>query len=248
MVSKMKFKIYFFLFFFLSCSPNYTKFDNKKPYNSIGFAYIYNEDDYEKKIIKNKMNNNILQVAHHNLRTGSLIKIINPKTKEYLILKNLKKTEYPDFYKILVTKPVVDKLNINSELPLVEILEIKKNKSFIAEKAKIYNEEKIISSKAPVTSVQIANISKKIPKVKKYSDNIYILIATFYSNDSAAFLKQRIVKEAPDYDNKKLIIRKKNSKEIELISGPYKSINLLKNDYIELKNFGFEELDIFIND
>ena len=120
----MKFKIYFFLFFFLSCSPNYTKFDNKKPYNSIGFAYIYNEDDYEKKIIKNKMNNNILQVAHHNLRTGSLIKIINPKTKEYLILKNLKKTEYPDFYKILITKPVVDKLNINSELPLVEILEI----------------------------------------------------------------------------------------------------------------------------
>ena len=30
-------------------------------------------------------------------------------------------------------------------------MELKKNKSFIAEKAKIYNEEKKIPSKAPVT-------------------------------------------------------------------------------------------------
>ena len=50
------------------------------------------------------------------------------------------------------------------------------------------------------------------------------------------------------YDNKKIMIQKKNSKEIQLISGPYKSINLLKNDYIELRNFGFEELDIIFND
>ena len=41
---------------------------------------------------------------------------------------------------------------------------------------------------------------------------------------------------------------KKTSKEFEVLSGPYKSINLLKNDYIVLKNFGFEELDIFINE
>ena len=39
--------------------------------------------------------------------------------------------------------------------------------SFVAEKAKIYNEEKKISSKAPVTTVKIANISKKRSKSKK---------------------------------------------------------------------------------
>ena len=33
-----------------------------------------------------------------------------------------------------------------------------------------------------------------------------------------------------------------------VILGPYNSVNLLKNDYIKLINFGFEELDIFIND
>ena len=195
------------------------------------------------------MNNEILQIAHKNLRTGSLIKIINPKTKEYLVLKNFKKIKYPDFYKILITKPVADKLKINNELPIIEIIEIKKNKSFIAEKAKIYQEEKKISSKAPVTSVQIANISKKNNRTKKIStDNIYILIASFYTQNSANFLKKRISIEIPSYDDNKLRIKKKNSKEIQLISGPYKSINLMKNDYIVLKNLGFEELDIIIND
>ena len=37
-------------------------------------------------------------------------------------------------------------------------------------------------------------------------------------------------------------------KEIQLISGPYNTINLMKNDYILLKRFGFEELDFFTND
>ena len=58
----------------------------------------------------------------------------------------------------------------------------------------------------------------------------------------------RIIKEIADFDKKKLKIKKKRSREIEVISGPYKSVNLLKNDYIKLKNIGFEEMDIFINE
>ena len=52
----------------------------------------------------------------------------------------------------------------------------------------------------------------------------------------------------PKYDNTKLKIRKKTNNKIDLISGPYKTINLMKNDYILIKNFGFEELDIILND
>ena len=48
----MKFSIFIFLPFFISCSPHYTKLDNRKPYNSTGFAYIYNDYDYETKKIK----------------------------------------------------------------------------------------------------------------------------------------------------------------------------------------------------
>ena len=41
-------------------------------------------------------------------------------------LTNIK---YPEFYKIVITKPVADKLNLQIDLPLVEVIEVKKNKS-----------------------------------------------------------------------------------------------------------------------
>ena len=108
--------------------------------------------------------------------------------------------------------------------------------------------KKKIPSKAPVASVQISNISKnKKVNVKKEIDDIYIHIATFYSLETARFLKARIIEDIADIE-KKLIIKKINVKESQVISGPYRSVNSLKNDYIKLKSFGFEELDIFINE
>ena len=245
----MKFKLFILIFFVFSCAPQFKTFNQKKPYSAVGFAYVYNDYDSQNKIVLGKLNNEKLQISHKNLKTGTLIKIINPKNNKNIILKNTKRIQYPDFYKILITKPVMDKLELNVDLPLLEITEIKKNKSFIAEKAKIYKEEKKISSNAPVTSVKISNISKnKMMKNKDTNENIYIHIATFYSKDIAKFLKQRIVKELSEFDSKKLKVKQINNKETQVISGPYTAINLLKNDYIKLRDFGFEELDILINE
>ena len=97
------------------------------------------------------------------------------------------------------------------------------------------------------SKLQISRKKKKITK-KNFDKDIFIIIATFYSQDSALFLKKRITKEIPELDNKKLIIRKKSNKKINLIAGPYKTVNLMKNDYTLLKNFGFEELDISNNE
>ena len=156
----MKFKFIFLFLFVYSCSSTYTKIDNRKPYNTKGFAYIYNEQDYLNKIIKGKLNNEELQISHYFLRLNSSIKITNPKTQDTLTLKNVKKIKYPDFYKILISKAVAEKLKLDPQLPLVEIYVVKTNKSFVAKKAKIFNEEKKISSKAPVANVEISNISK----------------------------------------------------------------------------------------
>ena len=121
--------------------------------------------------------------------------------------------------------------------------------SFVAEKAKVFKEEKKIPSNAPVTSVKISNISKnKIKKNENLKDLIFIHIGSFYSKETAKFLKQRIIDELAEFDVKKLKIKQINNKETQVISGPYTSINLLKNDYIKLKNYGFEDLDILINE
>ena len=245
----MKFRFIFIIFILYSCTTNITKIDNKPAYSSTGFAYIFNDIDYKKNTIKGKLDNRKLQVSISDLKVNTLVKIINSKTKDSITIKNSKKVDYPDFYKVLITQAVADKINVNNDNLLVEIVELKENKFFIAKKAKIFNEEKKISSNAPVTSVKISNISKNKEQIKKQKkDNFYILIASFYSTRTAEFLKERIIKEIPSYDIKKLKIRKKSNKESNLISGPYKTINLMKNDYIQLKKFGFEDLNFITNE
>ena len=156
----MKYKLLIFLFFILSCSPHLKTLNQKEPYSSKGIAYIYNDIDFNNKIIKGKMNSTVMQISQKNLKIGTLLKISNPKNKKSVVLKNTKRIKYPDFYKILITEPVVKELELNVDLPILEIIELKKNKSFVAKKAKIFNEEKKIPSKAPVASVQISNLSK----------------------------------------------------------------------------------------
>ena len=62
----------------------------KQPFTSKGFAYIFNLEDYNNNLIKKKLNENELQIAHNKTRIGSLIKITNPKTAQSLFLKNNK--------------------------------------------------------------------------------------------------------------------------------------------------------------
>jgi hypothetical protein len=245
----MNYKLILFLFLLVSCDQTYKNNILVEPFNSKGFAYIYNDQDFNNKIIKKKLDNTILQIAHDKLRPGSLIKLINPITNESIILKNSKRMNYPDFYKIVITEPVAKKINLKKDIPLIELIEVKKNKSFVAKKTIIYKEEKKIFSNAPVTNVKIDNISKnKKLRIKDNKQSIYIIIAEFYSIKSAKMLKERITKELTNLDTKKIYIKLKKTNKISLLSGPYKSINLMKNDYIELKNFGFEELDISINE
>ena len=122
----MKYKLIIIILLFTSCSGNYNTFRIDNSYNSKGFAYIYNEKDFLNKIIKKKLDNNSLQIAHNKLRPGSLIRITNIKTNDSIILKNSKRFQYPDFYKIIITKLVADEINLNLKLPLVEIIEVKK--------------------------------------------------------------------------------------------------------------------------
>ena len=245
----MNYRLIILFLILTSCAQNYTNSEKNKPFVSKGFAYIYNDEDFENKVIKKKLDNSSFQIAHNKLRIGSLIKIINIKTNDSIILKNNKKIDYPEFYKILITKPVADALNLSLDLPLVEVLEVKKNKSFVAKKTKIFKEEERIHNNAPVETVTIDNISTNNNIKKKITkDKFYIIIAEFYSKNSALLLKKRITQELTNFKSKKLYVKSEKSNKTTLLSGPYSSINLMKNDYIQLKKFGFEELDISINE
>ena len=70
------------------------------------------------------------------------------------------------------------------------------------------------------------------------------MIANFYKKDSAMQLQQKLIKNLTNFTNKNLYINTKGKNNYELITGTYNTVTLLKNNYIALKKYGFEELDI----
>ena len=227
------------------CATESSRNSIKTSFSTSGFAYIYNDLDYVNKIISKKLDNNIIQIAHSTLKVGTMVEITNPKNDKKIILKINKKIKYPELYSILITKKVSEELKLNEELPFVEISEIKKNKSFVAKKTAMFKEEKKLPNKAPVTNVLIDNISKTTKKNEANELKFSILIADFYSEESAKLLRKNLI-NTTGLKMLKLQINKLNNNRFILIAGPYKALNLLKNDYIELKLYGFEKLEFQI--
>ena len=242
----MKYKILLF-FLMCGCISNSAIYE-KTTYTNKGFAYIYSEDDKKKGVVNKNLDNNKNLIGHKKLKLGTMVKIINPDNDKFIKLKVNKKVTYPDFYEILITERVANHLELNKDVPYVEIQELKKNKSFIADRAVTFNQEKKVNIKVPVTIVKIDNISKnKNLKIKK-NINFTIIIASFYSRESAIVLKNSLLKEYKDLSSNKISVIKVKKNNFDLRMGPYRSINSLKNEYIILKRHGFEQLDILKNE
>ena len=112
----MKYRLFFILIILASCSSVSVNKYEKPVFNSKGFAYIYSIEDYEKKIIKKKIENYEPVIEHNQLNRGVLLKITNPKNGKNIILKNSFKLNYPDFYKVLITKTISDQIGLIKNL------------------------------------------------------------------------------------------------------------------------------------
>ncbi len=246
----MKYKIIYFLVFLVSCSPGSLQKNNESfaPYTSKGFVLIYNDNDYNNKVISRKLNVDELEIGHHKIRKNSTVIITNPENNKSVTLKVTKKIKYPNFFKAVITKKLSDEIELNAEYPFVDIQERATNKSFVAKKAVTFSEEKKVLTKIPVDKVKISNISKKNTdtidkkKIKKYS----IVIGDFYSQEWADSLIELLVNE--DIKKEVFKVKKQKKNKYQLTAGPYSSINTLKNDYFKLNKYGFENLDIKQND
>ena len=235
----MKYNI-ILLFLITSCiNPTYDGKGNFL-YSTKGFAII------ENKSYSNLDNNSF--VFHNKLKSGTKIKLFNPVNDKSVAYIVKKKVEYNDFYKVLISVNIAEELGLDFDFPYLEINEIKNNKSFIAKKAITESVEKKIANKAPVTKINIDNLTK-LKKVKKTKlKNYSILVAEFYSLKSAEILKEKLSSILLSSNYQLIYITKKNDKSYKLLMGPYNTINKLKNDYIVLSDSNFEDLNIIIND
>ena len=132
----------------------------KQYYSSKGFALIYEDDLYKQKVVDRKINNEDILVMHSFLKKNTPIKIINPDNSKVLETKVYKKAKYPQIFNVVISKKIATILELDVNNPYVEVIELKKNKIFIAKESEMFEEEKNVASKAPVDEITVDNLIK----------------------------------------------------------------------------------------
>ena len=221
------------------------KKEEKHYYSSIGFALIYEDELFKQKVINKKINNEDIKVMHSLLRMNTPIKIINPDNSKVVETKIYKRANYPKIFNVVISKKIASDLELDINNPYVEIIEIKKNKIFIAKKTNTFDEEKKVAEKAPVDEIKMDDLSEKEPEIEKKilkKSNFILVINDFYYEDSANNLKKELVKKTKMNN---IYVKKINNNKYRLLAGPFKNFNALKTSYISLNNLGFEHLNIY---
>ena len=135
-------------------------------------------------------------------------------------------------------------LQLDLNEPYVKIVLVSKDSTFIAKKAKMFEEEKSVAEKAPVDGIQINDLNrkkkkKKIVENKKFSYSIKV--ADFYYKDTAKIMIDRIKGET---NIKNLSIDRLSETKYRVIMGPFDNINKLKEAFEKMEPLNFESLEI----
>ncbi len=242
--------ILIFFIFFTGCKqyePNKSDKLNLKPekkYNNTGFALIYDQ-----KLNIKKLENRSLEIFHKNLKKKSLVKITNPLNNKSLIASvKSNSVKFSNFYNSIISNRIAETLELNKNEPYIEIILISRNSTFVAKKAKTFDEEKVVAEKAPVDGIKISNLSNKTDKVKSKINNkkfsYSIKIADFYYKKTANLMIQRIKSETT-ISNIKLI--KLSQTNYRVLIGPFNDINSLKESFDKMNSLYFENLEILKN-
>ena len=216
----------------------------EKKYKNSGFALIYTEDLNIKSL-----DNRSLKIFHKNLKNKSSVKITNPDNGKSLIAEvRSNKVKFSNFYNSIITDRIADTLELNLNEPYIKIILISKNSTFIAKKAKTFEEEKEIANKAPIDGIKISSLNNEGENAIKKSSNdkfsYSIKVADFYYKKSAQLMIDRIKSEA-SLTNISLIRLSKTNYRVLL--GPFSDIDSLKESFEKMNNLYFENLEILKN-
>ena len=247
----MNFKKILLLSFILLCGCNQVN-KNEKSFNFIidrysntGFTLIYSDQLKKNNRISKKIDNRSLLTFHKKIKKGSFVKITNPINSKSIIAEVISNNAiFSDFYNSVITNRIAEELSLDRNEPYVDLVLISNNSSFIAKKAKTFDEEKKVAEKAPVDGITIDNlgvVEKKETKVKKQKFLYSIKIADFYYKDSADNMINRITEET---NLKNYMIKKLSKTKYRVLLGPFNDIKNLEESFNEIKSLNFENLEI----
>ena len=227
----------------INAKKNVTNINER--YKNTGFALIYDNNLSDIKVLDSES----LSIYHKSLKKKSIVKISNPENDKYLIAKvKSNKIKFSNFYNSILSLRIAKELDLNFDEPYVEITLVSKDTTFVAKKAKMFDEERSVAEKAPVDGILINDLNKKkknkkIKKDKKFSYSIKV--ADFYYKDTAQIMVNRISNEI-SIKNLKIIMLSKT--KFRVLIGPFNDIKSLRTSYEKMNTFNFENLEILRND
>ena len=248
----MNFKILLIVFIFFLSACNQIDQKNKstiyisdQKYSNTGFTLIYSDELKKNKKISKKINNRSLLIFHNKIKKNSFVKITNPINDKSIIAEVISNNvKFSEFYNSVITKRIAEELSLDPKEPYIDLVLISKNSTFIAKKAKTFEEEKKVAEKAPVDGITIDNLgelekkeNKNIKKKFLYS----IKIADFYYKDSAENMVNRIKDET---NLKNHVIKKLSKTKYRVLLGPFNDIKNLERSFNEIKSLNFENIEI----
>ncbi len=214
-------------------------------YSNSGFALIYEDQLKNEKKISKKIDNRSLFIFHNKIKKNSFVKITNPVNDKSIIAEVISNNvKFSNFYNCVITKRIVEELSLNPEEPYINLVLISKKSTFIAKKAKTFDEEKNVAEKVPVDGIIIDNLGKEKEKkinIEKSKFLYSIKIADFYYRDSAENMINRIKDET---NIKNSVIRKLSKTKFRVLLGPFNDIKKLEKSFNEIKVLNFENIEI----
>ena len=142
---------------------------------------------------------------------------------------------------------IAEEISLDFKAPFIDLVLIQEESTFVAKKAKTFDEEMNVAEKVPVDGIIIDNLnsSQNIKKKAKKTIFLYsIKIADFYHKDSALNMIERIKNETK---LKNYSINKITNTKYRVLIGPFNDIKILEKSYNEIRLLNFENLEILKN-
>ena len=238
--------IFFVLIFFNSCVPVEKKVDIsfKEVFSNSGFSLVY-DNELNSEIVTKRIDDRSLIIFQKNLKPRTSVKIVNLLNNKSTIAEVGEKSIYPDFYNAVISKRIASLIEIDINEPYTSIIEIDKNSTFVAKKAKTFEEERVVAEKAPVDEIGVKDLnsdSKNHNQKNKKKDFRYVIkLADFYFIDSATSLKKRVKIEL---GLKNVHINKISETKFRVYLGPFKDLLSIQRTFNKLQNLNFENIEI----
>jgi len=182
------------LFFILIAScQTFSSSENNNTYEKIGFAEFTKNDD----------------VIHRNIAPNSKVKITNLLNKKSLVVEVNKNSNFKKEREIIIPNKYMDLLDLNYNLPIVKIESLRTNKTFKADTAKIFDEEKKITQNVEIKNVDIIDLSKNNSSKNNNLNKLIIYYGDFTFKNSALDMVSLLKKEIKNLNPTVIQVNKK---------------------------------------